>query len=218
MFFKKRKKERDLSFIFKKKNQAEIDLLKVMFSYAEGEIDYQKMVDVFKENLEYVDKIFLHKKVPVKVSEFYSGRVKYNVKKQTSTIIDRNQLYFVVSGFFKRIDIKGNYYNQEYEFTALVISAYPQWVYPDENYLLPIIEKELPKNLSNNEIIAWCNKKILELYQYEDYPPEWVQDENWPIYDGLPMIFTYQSEKNEKVYYHFIDRNGEKKKVITQYT
>jgi hypothetical protein len=53
------------------------------------------------------------------------------------------------------------------------------------------------------------------MFIYTDKPPRWMQNPEWPIVDGKPLIFKYQSNdvKDYSVskidYYFYNPENGE---------
>lgn len=212
------KKERDISYLLKRKKGLEIEILRLMFEYAEGKIELTKIIECFRINSQFLESIFTNKKIPPHISKGYISSIQKMIKKNQLLFSERVEFYNIISIFFKRLNIKGNYYNSENDFLNLIISAYPEWVYPDEDYFLPIIEKEMPQGISREEQVIWCRNKLLNLYQYDEVPPIWVQDTIWPIYNGYPMVFVDQIERNGREIYHFIDRESGVKKSITQST
>ena len=218
MFFLCKKKEQDISYLLKRKKGVEIEILRLMFEYAEGKIELAKIIECFRANSQCLESIFTNKKIPTHISKYYISFIQKKIKKNYLSFSERVEFYEIISIFFMRLNIKGNYYNPENDFLNLIISAYPAWVYPDENYFLPIIEKEMPKEISREEQVIWCRNKLLSLYQYDEVPPVWLQDTIWPIYNGYPMVFINQIERNGKEIYYFIDRDSGTKKHIIQST
>ena len=218
MFFVWKKREQDISCLLKGKQGVEIEILRLMFEYAEGKIEIEKLIDCFRTNSHYLESIFTNKKIPLHITEYYLHVLQKTIKKNHLLFSERVEFYNIISSFFKRLNIKGNYYNSENDFLNLIISAYPAWVYPDENYFLPIIEEEMPKEISREEQAIWCRNKLLSLYQYDEVPPVWLQDTIWPIYNGHPMVFVNQIGRNGKEIYYFIDRDSGTQKHITQST
>ena len=65
---------------------------------------------------------------------------------------------------------------------------------------------EAPKGLNKTETKKWIKNKIKQDFKYDKTPPRWVQDPEWPIVNGVPLIFKNQSKMtldDERVYYTF---------------
>lgn len=217
MFFHA-KKEKNILYLMKQKNEREKKTIHTMFEYAEGKLEISEVIDNFRSNTELIQDIFSNKEIPTHISEYYVSFIKTKIKKKSLSLLERLEFYDIISIFFKRLNIQGNYFNPENYYLNLIIEATPTWIYPDENYFIPIIEKQMPKEISKEEQLMWCKNKLQLLYQYDEYPPEWLQDAIWPIYNGRPMVFTKQIKKNNKTTYCFIDKESGVKKNLTQTT
>ena len=212
-FFKK--KEKTIEKFLKGRAQEEQELLLLMFRYAEGGIFSEDILQGLHNNQQVGAMIFINRKIPLHLKNYEMSFLQEMLRKTSLSFSEKAELYRIILSYFKRQNIAGDYFNQETNILGLIISAFPQWVYPDEDYILSIIEREMPKDLNQEAQLVWCENKILSLYQYDKIPPEWIQDETWPIYNGLPMKFTHQVERNGQTVYYFIDAaSGYKKSII----
>ena len=208
-----KQREKAIEKLLKHRSQEEREIILFMFRYAEGKLSNKDILKVIKENWGVVNNIFVNRKIPESINNYEIAFLKKMIKNKNIFFSQKTELYRIILGYFRRQNIKGNYYNKDNEMLNLIFSAFPEWV-----YLLQIIEKEMPKDLDKDEELVWCKKKVLSLYQYDTIPPDWIQDANWPIYNGVPMKFTHQLEHGEQVVYYFIDiESGYKKSIIQTY-
>jgi hypothetical protein len=150
-------------------------------------------------NIEWERKDFKH----IVADNFQSHESKYN-------------LYRMVQNFFIRRKIEGNYFNIEFALAKTIKENTPDHIY----FGLDEVLKDMPQGLTNDEQLAWCGKRCREMcsvFQCDNQPPEWVQEPEWPKYHNRYMIFSYQEEIEEKVIYHFYDKDSGHKKEIVQY-
>ncbi|MDE5721748.1 MAG: hypothetical protein K2I30_03280 [Clostridia bacterium] len=52
-------------------------------------------------------------------------------------------------------------------------------------------------------------KKLKELFVCDNKPPEWIQDPEWPLRNGKPMVFKGQYDIKDGCRYVFYDEEGE---------
>ena len=61
--------------------------------------------------------------------------------------------------------------------------------------------------------------ELKKLFRYDKTYPRWVQDPEWPIVNGKPLVFSHQSKGkkgDERVYYYFYDPETQMETVIAQ--
>lgn len=212
------KKKKDIQSILRKKTGEELILLQSMFSYSLGKMETEEMRLILFKNQSLVKEIFLCRKLPITLItaewEYLQNMINY----EKLTFEQRTDFYTIVANYFRRQGILGDYYNKEIILLDFLLEAFPNWIYPNVDYFLPIMKNEMPKELSREKQLEWCKNKILLLYQYKDLPPEWVQEDSWPIYNGKPMLFTHQVEKDERTTYYFIDVESGQEQKIVQFT
>lgn len=212
------KKEKSLKSFIKKLDQKQKSIVIAMFDYAEGRIGLDEIKNVLFSEMDTIDRLFLFKvKRYSVITEFEIPELKRLLQKEKFSFDDECEFYRIILVFFKRRGIQGNYYNETRRKEELLLSFFPEWVYPDKELFLSKYGNEVEWEQPEETLIEWGREKVLTLYKYEDMPPEWAQDEIWPTYKGVPMIFVKQKEKGEKVIYYFKDESGEKVKTISQY-
>lgn len=89
----------------------------------------------------------------------------------------------------------------------------------DEEFLNKIIE-ETPKEISKTNQKKWLKDRIRSIFRYDSKPPRWIQDPEWPIVNGTPLVFkgqTKEEKDDERVYYYFYNPDTKEEKVIIQF-
>ena len=102
-----------------------------------------------------------------------------------------------------------------------LLKIQPSWLdISDEEFLKINIIDKIPLELkTETKKIKWCKEKIKELFKYEKTPPRWIQDPEWPIINGKPLIFRKQSKEtkdDERVQFYFYDPDTKKEVIIEQ--
>ena len=109
-------------------------------------------------------------------------------------------------------------YDQEYYF---LLDIQPSWVdCRDDSILVPLIES-IPNNLSKTKRIAMGKEKIRALFRYDKTYPRWIQEAEWPIVNGKPLVFSHQERikgDDWHVLYYFYDPDTKEQTVVEQFS
>lgn len=131
----------------------------------------------------------------------------------------RVQLYDMVACYLlthKINFISGNRDKLEYDFIAEVLPPYVYALIENIDYLHQVLETA-PVGFNENELKNWAKNKMLDLFQFEKTPPDWIQDPQWPFVQGEPLYFRFQKEAdNGIVEYYFYNRKTNEEVVIEQ--
>ena len=130
-----------------------------------------------------------------------------------------------VWGEIERFLVRYNYphkptrgYSDRYGF---LLDIQPRWLdISDESFLSDKIISKAPEGLTRPKRIAWCKAKIKQLFKYEKSWPRWIQSPEWPIINGMPLIFKKQindKRDSEKVDFIFYDPDTGEEHIITQW-
>ena len=111
--------------------------------------------------------------------------------------------------------------NQKYQDDySYILDIQPSWLdIEDDQGIFDKIIVECPKDLSKTKRVAWGKARIKELFKYDKTYPRWIQDPEWPIINGKPLVFSHQKKAgkdDERVYYYFYDPDTKEETVITQ--
>jgi len=130
-----------------------------------------------------------------------------------------------VWGEIERFLVRYNYphnptkdYREKFNF---LLDIQPRWLdILDEKFLIDEVISKIPEGLTKGKKIAWCKTRIKQLFQYEKSYPRWVQSPEWPIVDGIPLIFKKQeNDKNdsEKVNFIFYNSSDGEEHIVVQW-
>lgn len=109
-------------------------------------------------------------------------------------------------------------YHEEYSF---VLSIQPSWLDIDDDSIFQKILAEIPENLSKTQRVKVGKDKIRQLFKYDKTYPRWIQDPEWPIVNGKPLVFSHQENvKGEDfhTYYYFYDEDTKEQTVVEQFS
>ena len=109
-------------------------------------------------------------------------------------------------------------YKNKYGF---LLDIQPNWLdILDEDFLNYQIISKAPEGLTKTEKTAWCKKRIKELFQYDKISPRWIQNPEWPIINGRPLVFRKQTTNKmgkDKVDFIFYNPDTEEEHIVTQW-
>jgi len=108
-------------------------------------------------------------------------------------------------------------YRENYKFRQAIQPSYIS--IEDEDYLNTIISTA-PTDLSQTQQKKWLKERIKELFRYDKSPPRWIQDPEWPIINGKPLVFKGQTKddpSDERVWYIFYDPDTLEETRIMQF-
>ncbi len=108
-------------------------------------------------------------------------------------------------------------YREEYRF---LLQIQPDYIdCQDDSILQPIIDS-IPKDLSKTKRIAMGKEKVKALFKYDKTYPRWVQEAEWPIVNGKPLVFSHQKKAKGgdiRTYYYFYDPDTKEQTVVEQF-
>jgi hypothetical protein len=200
------------------KTTSEQTALEIMKNFAEGNMSTVEFWDIYKTNASIRALIVNDKKRP-------SERMLYFNAERLLEVIDINKLehraavYTVISNYFRRRNERLNFYNHDSELFSELLEIQPSWLdIQDENFLLEIFNST-PLSLNTVQKKKWRKEKIKTLFTYDVVPPDWLQNPEWPIVDGKPLVFKKQVEdiESNKICYYFYDPKTQNEMIIEQF-
>lgn len=132
----------------------------------------------------------------------------------------RQRLQQVLSAFLDNFNIKYVFYQKYLDDINLLIKIQPSWLYVLDDSLDHIVY-EIPKDLSKTKQITWGKQRVKELFKYDKSYPRWIQEAEWPIVNGKPLVFSHQEKiKGEDwhVLYYFYDPDTKEQTVVEQFS
>lgn len=136
-----------------------------------------------------------------------------------STVLGRLSVHSYIVRYltYYNIPIKPtSHYLDERKFR---IDVQPSYVSIDDEDFFNSIVALIPIELTTTQKKKWLKEKIKSLFKCDDKPPRWIQDPEWPIIDGKPLVFKRQTKElknDERVYYTFYNTETGKETVVMQ--
>lgn len=132
---------------------------------------------------------------------------------------DRYSLFCVIRRF---LNMRGIYfneseYNSDYQDYWFLQSMLPDYVEVADIVFLEKIYSEAPIEYDKHKKLEWCKEKIKNMFIFDDKEPEWYQAAEWPIVDGVPLVFSHQESSGDGIeLYYFYDKDTKETKIIEQ--
>ena len=90
----------------------------------------------------------------------------------------------------------------------------------DESGILEEVVTSIPKELSKTARQRWAKERIKELFHVEGrHRPYWIQEPEWPMYQGKPMKYIRTERINKEMQNHFFvdEETGTERIVLDAY-
>ena len=132
----------------------------------------------------------------------------------------REYLQEVLSAYLDNFNIKYTLHQKYIDDIDLLIDIQPSWLYVLDDSLDHIVY-EIPKDLSKTKQIAWGKQRVKELFKYDKSYPRWIQEAEWPIVNGKPLVFSHQERikgDDYHVLYYFYDPDTKEQAVVEQFS
>ena len=198
--------------------------IKIMINFVEGKIDITSFKQEFDNNIIIKETL---KNDPLCPSGTYylldEDKNIIRFLKEEKWLQAGGQLS--IWGEIERFLLRYNYdfvgtksYENKYSF---LLDIQPKWLdILCENFLNDQIISKAPEGLTKTEKIAWCKNRIKELFQYDKSLPRWIQNPEWPIINGRPLVFRKQTTNKmvkDKVDFIFYNPDTEEEHIVTQW-
>jgi len=125
----------------------------------------------------------------------------------------QNQIYILMSKYLRLNHIECSTQPVNSRLKA-ILDILPDWLYGQEQKWFKDLILSLPSNMTEKDFEQYCLNKVFQAFRYEKKPPNWLQQSEWPIIDGNPLLFIGQdgepdcvieSKFNDKITYYFIN-------------
>ncbi len=199
--------------------------IEIIVDYVEGKLNICDFREEFLNNHKL--KRLLENKVVIACYKNYDYNLFDYLYRQLNpqtnnwnNIYSRYVLWFNLRTFLSYNNIPFNEYTKYDEDYAFLLEIQPCWLdITDDQGIFDKIIAEVPKDLSKTKRIQWGKNKLKELFKYDKTYPRWIQDPEWPIVDGKPLVFAHQQKAgkdDERTYYCFYDPETGTQTIITQ--
>lgn len=136
-----------------------------------------------------------------------------------NSLENRYQLFVVVNRYLieRKINLSDSELNSDVKEYLFLQKMLPSWVGVKDISFLQNLVASAPKQLTASQKLEWGKSRVKELFKYTDKKPNWIQEPDWPIVDGQPLIFSHQETAQEGFEkYIFYDERTNKEVIIEQ--
>jgi len=126
-----------------------------------------------------------------------------NPKKHTFIVDSKDAM----KKYLEKNDVKFNFSNASNEISNIILDVLPKWLDAPYDYFESITKQYQSTN--KKEIKDILRKKIETDFISLKNKPKWIQAPNWPIENGIPLIFIGENDMSDinhdttKVYVFF---------------
>ena len=194
-------------------------IIQELIEFAEGRMDFDTFWNNYKNNQDY-KKLF-----EVKLGERF-GCFRNKTVNEHLLIFNPNSyrgktiIHNDVCRYLEFYGYAFNKYQKYQNDLQFLCDIQPSYVYIEDEEFLNNIINQAPKELSKTKKKLWIKNKIKEMFKYDTKPPRWIQDPEWPIIDGKPLIFKSQTKEkldDERVYYTFYNPETKEEQIVCQF-
>jgi hypothetical protein len=167
-----------------------IDALERVRSFVSGSLDAAAF-----EQLLYDDPAFerLFADDPDRPANSYVGRslYQYMIGLDYSDPEDVLNAQGAMEEFLERKGIAVQSTDAYAKFYDLILTAQPRWLDVDARF---VKERLMPEagGRSGEELRHWLAQRLLQEFRFVTAPPHWIQNPEWPIENGRPLVFLGQ--------------------------
>ena len=123
--------------------------------------------------------------------------------------------------FLNYIGITYNSYSKYKDDYTFLLKIQPSWLDIDDDCIFQQIMQEIPQDLPKTQRIKLGKEKIKAMFKYDKTYPRWIQDPEWPIVNGKPLVFSHQKRVKDEDFhtlYYFYDEDTKEVTVIEQFS
>ena len=196
--------------LFKSKRKVYLDICK---QYIEGDMSLDEFWNIYskdKKMIKDIDKI-------KQKNEYY-----YPIEYYIASLKGNTPGFFGIVSLQRTVHNYLVYHNIEHRIIVKELPLHDKWDKIIPNYLsgddrVYFMLEEYDSNKTKSNV--HYNKWLLEQFKFEKYRPRWMHFSEWPIENGKPLTFQYQTgfpNNHDFIEYHFVREDGTKV-VIEQY-
>lgn len=172
--------------------------INMMIKFVQGELHVSDFWNSFCEKPVFIDML---KKFDKDMNSFrmYYENQESAKKVSLDSMKTRIHIYWMIKHFLTKINIDCNPYNIEEGDYLFLSEIQPLWLDIQDDAFIQSIIKSIPENFSSSQKKSFAKKRINEMFLFENRPPKWMQNPDWPIVDGIPLIFVKQDGDPDNV-------------------
>lgn len=205
----------------KEKNEA----LNFIISFCENRISFNEFWVIFTQK-HHVRELLLNDMSNFHIYTFrhYILDLDHIKTIDVSNIEIRLTIFRFLRNYLKSKNIDFCPFSPDEEIYNSICSVIPDWLEGQElNYFIKLFHLSDGIYISN-ELKETFKRKIRDSFIYIDKPPKWLQSSEWPILNGVPMIFLNQSDEpdnpeleSSSITYTFVSNDKKEEKKVIQF-
>ena len=196
-----------------------MNLENILKSYVEGEIYLQELQHILIKNPQIENFLKLSEEI-APYSNISNTNFDYIISLNPKNNDDCLNAQDLISQLLSNINVQHEFSNKYEKISKIKSKVQPKWLDIDMKLFGELLKEA--GGMDEKHLISWIKNKILEKYRYENKPPKWIQNPEWPIEGIHPLKFIDQTEIKNKHdiewEYKFLNESTGDIKIITQMT
>ncbi|MCB9498421.1 MAG: hypothetical protein H6687_00780 [Bacillales bacterium] len=189
--------------------------------FVEGEMDVYSFWGIYTSDPTIKDMIAKKREPLYSLRSYFEPDLNQLKKARLDSLAIRATIFSVCKIYLTLKKIKFTSRNADIIMYNMFYDICPSWLQMDENYIEELLKKA-PEDINKKEKIKWCKARIKEEFKKDKIYPKWLQEPEWPIIDGKPLVFKMQTADVDDVFvnsidYIFYDPDTKKETIVTQY-
>lgn len=195
-------------------------LVEVMKDFLEARMSVFEFWEIYKVNEDLRQLLISDSQKDRKFSTYYDPEHLIQ-RANLSRLRDRVEIFWAVKRYFTKNKISSMPKNADEEDFIFLTSIQPGWLDVSVEFLVELANSA-PAGMTKKEKSEWCKTRLKELFIYENKPPKWLQNPEWPIKNGKPLVFRSQSSEDldysiSEIEYFFYDPKTNEVVTIEQH-
>ena len=195
-------------------------IIREFVDFVEGTMDFETFWHNYQNNKDYYN-LLDDKKPGMKYPKLKNQTINQNISIfSPNTSYGKAQICHDIFLFLQFYGISAEETQVYVKSFKFLMSIQPSYILVEDEYFLNKIITQAPEGLKKSEKNKWIKNRIKEMFKYDVKPPRWIQDPEWPIINGKPLVFksqTRQRIEDERVFYTFYDPDTLEETIITQF-
>lgn len=201
------------------------EIIAFFIEFAEGRISSELFWNNYLDSPKYSMFLMHYSKYITGFHNLFESFESYS-KINMDAIQNRIHLFWMIKHLLKQLKIKCVPFHPEEDKFLLLSQAVPEWLDTSDYSMIQSILSRAPENLSNEDLIIFAHNEFGKVYRFRSSPPKWLQNPEWPLVNGVPLMFIEQdgdpdnitkSAYEDRINYSFFDEETDRMVIITQY-